>query len=146
MCLCMLKCVAMCCSVLQCIGVCCSLALMRMMRCVSVYVEVCCNVLQCVAVCCSLALMRLLSCVAVCCSVLQCVAVCCSVLHYVVVPVSMRSRSLHANSTLTCRDSTQINLNKTNSGNPRSTSNQSSKPCTVIQYPSRKARQLHAYL
>jgi len=37
-------------------------------------------------------------------------------------------------------DSTQINLNKTSSGNPRSTSNQSSKPCTVLQYPSRNAR------
>jgi len=37
-------------------------------------------------------------------------------------------------------NSTQINLNKTSSGNPRCTSNQSSKPCTVLQYPSRKAR------
>jgi len=33
--------------------------------------------------------------------------------------------------------STHINLNK-NSENPRSTSNQSSRPCTVLQYPSRK--------
>jgi len=37
-------------------------------------------------------------------------------------------------------DSTQINLNTQSSGNPRSTSNQSSKPCTVLQYPSRRAR------
>jgi len=34
---------------------------------------------------------------------------------------------------------TQFNLNTTSSGNPRSTSNQSRKPCTVLQYPSRKA-------
>jgi len=36
--------------------------------------------------------------------------------------------------------SIQINLNKTRSGNPRSASMQSSKPCTVLQYPSRTAR------
>ena len=35
---------------------------------------------------------------------------------------------------------TQINLNKTSSENPRSTSNQSSKPCTVLQYLSRTAQ------
>ena len=33
---------------------------------------------------------------------------------------------------------TQINLNVTSSGNPRSTSKQSSKPCTGLQYPSGK--------
>jgi len=33
---------------------------------------------------------------------------------------------------------TQINLNRTSSVNPRSTSNQLSKPCIVLQYPSRK--------
>ena len=46
----------------------------------------------------------------------------------------------------------QINLNKKRSGNPRSTSNQSSKPCTVLPYPSRKvctqslARQIYSYV
>ena len=35
-------------------------------------------------------------------------------------------------------DSTQINLNKKSSENPRSTANQSSEPCTVLQYPSRE--------
>jgi len=35
-------------------------------------------------------------------------------------------------------DSTQINLNKKSLVNPRSTSSQSSQPCTVLQYPSRK--------
>jgi len=38
-----------------------------------------------------------------------------------------------------CADSRQINLYKTSSGNPRSTSNQSSKPRRVLQYPSRNA-------
>jgi len=36
-------------------------------------------------------------------------------------------------------DSTQINLNKRSLVKPRSTSNQSSKLCIVLQYPSRKA-------
>jgi len=36
------------------------------------------------------------------------------------------------------KDSAQINLKKASSGNPRSTSNQSSKPCTLLQYPLRK--------
>jgi len=34
---------------------------------------------------------------------------------------------------------TQINLNKTSSAKLRSDSNQSSKPCIMLQYPSRKA-------
>ena len=38
-------------------------------------------------------------------------------------------------------DNTQIDLKKTSSGNPRPTSNQSSNPCTVLQYPSRKTLQ-----
>jgi len=70
--------------------------------------------LQCVAVCCSVlqcvtVLDSVLQCVAVCCSVLQCVAVCCSVLQCVAV----------------CCSGKHIT----------STSNQSSRPCEVEQYP-----------
>ena len=45
---------------------------------------------------------------------------------------------LENHSTLLNTDSIQINVNKTSSGNPRFTPSQSSKPCTVLQYPSRK--------
>ena len=39
---------------------------------------------------------------------------------------------------LPAEQTASINLNKTSSGSPRSASNQSSKPCTALQYPSRK--------
>jgi len=44
---------------------------------------------------------------------------------------------------------TQINLNKRKLVNPKSTSNQPSKPCTVLQYPSRKTclyTHIHVYI
>jgi len=86
-------------------------------------VAVCCSVLQCVAVCCSV-----LQCVAVCCSVSQCVAVCCSVLRCVVIRCSV----LWCNMRHVCFDgycSTVQGLLE---------QNQSSKPCTVLQYPSKQ--------
>jgi len=74
-----------------------------------------CSALQCVAVCCSV-----LQCVAVCCSVLQCVAVSFVYdVHLECYFFSLESQSL-------------------SSVNPKSTSNQPSKPCTVLQYPTTK--------
>ena len=149
-----LEALLVCCSVLQCVAV-------NVLQCVAVCcsecVAVCCSVLQCVAVCCS-------ECVAVCCSVLQCVwlsrhplcvavsvlqyvAVCCSVFDSQGTPTvrgggsARRPKRTSGEQEESQRDTkthnTQINRNKRSSVNPKSTSNQSSKPCTVAQYHKR---------
>jgi len=163
-----LQCVAVCCSVLQCVAICCSVLQCAAVRCsVLQCVAVCCSALQCAAVCCSVLQCVAVCCRSV--PLAQSPPSAASsqppvvanqwVMSHVRMSLFFNKRiftfffllllprsrlysymCLHISTKmlpLLWRHERSIWIK--HSGNPRSTSNQSSKPCTVLQYPSRNA-------